>query len=106
MVEPVGGEADGAGDRRVERVPDEVAQLDRRAAPARMSPGGGISTCSRARNTDRAEHAADRLREARGGVLRRRAGVGIAAVPGRRAPQLVGGEPVDREGRERAREQP
>ena len=47
----VGGEADAAGDRRVERVPDEVAQLDRRAAPAAASPGGGISTCSRARKT-------------------------------------------------------
>jgi len=31
VVEPVGGEADGAADRRVERVPDEIAQLDDQA---------------------------------------------------------------------------
>ena len=73
VIEPLGGEADAAGDRRVERVPDQVAQVDRRAARAAVSPGGGISTCSRARNTTRAEHAADRLGEAVGGVLRRRA---------------------------------
>ena len=33
-IEPVGGEADAGGDRRIERFPDQVVQLDRRAAPA------------------------------------------------------------------------
>ncbi len=58
-----------------------------------------------ARAEDRgAEYAADRLREARGTVLRDRAGVGVAAVPGRSASQPVGGEAMDGEGGERARD--
>ena len=50
-IEPVGGNADAGDDRRIERIPDR----DRAARPSsragRMSPGGGMSTCSRARNT-------------------------------------------------------
>ncbi len=104
MVEPLGGEADGAGDRRVERVPDEIAQVDREPRRPRVAGRRHLDVLARAEH-DGAEHAADRLGEAVGGVLRRRAGIGIAAVPGRRAPQPVGGEPVDREGGEHARHQ-
>ena len=64
MIEPVGGEADAAGDRRVERVPDQIVQLDVSRA-GRVSPGGGISTVLARAEHDRAEHAADRLGEAR-----------------------------------------
>src|SRR5262245_8646339 len=53
---------------------------------------------------DGTKHAADRLREARRGILGRRICVGISAVPGWRAAQFVGGQPVDRPGRQRARE--
>ena len=59
-------------DRRVEHLPDEVADVTVRRA-GRGSPGGGMSTCSRAPEHDAAEHAADRLGEAVGGVLGGRA---------------------------------
>ena len=61
----------------------------------RVSPGGGMSTCSRARNTTVAEHAPDRLGEAVGGVLGGGLGVGKAAVPGRAAAHGARGEAVD-----------
>ena len=52
---------------------------------------------------DRAENAADRLGETIRSILRRRARVGIAAIPGRSTAQLVRGEPVDRKCGEQAR---
>ncbi len=50
-IETIGGKADAGGERRVERVPDQIVQMSTVSRAGRVSPGGGISTCSRARNT-------------------------------------------------------
>ncbi len=101
-IEPVGGETDAGGDRRIERIPDRDRAMSTVSRAGRVSPGGGISTMLAGAEHDGAEYAADRLRKAHRRVLRRRAGVGIAAIPGRRAAQPVRGEAMDGEGRERA----
>ena len=56
---------DGAG-RAARRARSQTGRADRlRSVPGAVSPGGGMSTVSRARNSDGAEDAADRLGEAR-----------------------------------------
>ena len=82
LVEPVGGERDGACDRRIERVPHEVAQSTRRSRAGAAIAGRRHVDVLAGAEDHRAEHAPDRLGEAAGRVLRDRAGIGKSAVPG------------------------
>src|SRR5260221_673204 len=93
MAELVGGKPDGAADWNIEHLPSEVAQADgepRRAGLARRWHRDLL-----ARVEQQAEDAADRLGEAARGILRGRARIREATVPGRAAAQRVGGKAVD-----------
>ena len=103
VIESVGGEADATRDRRIERIPDEIVQFHREARRPSIAWPRDLDMLAGLKH-DAAEHPADRLREARSGILSRRICIGISAVPWRRAAQLVGGKPVDRPGRKRTRQ--
>ncbi len=102
MIEPVGSKSDAASNWRVERVPNGIAQFHREPRRPPIAWRRDLDVLAGVKH-DGTENPADRLREARRGVLGRRICIRISAVPGRRAAQLVGGQPVDRPGRERAR---
>src|SRR6266404_6938482 len=93
VIELLGGEPDGAADWSIEHLPGEVAQPD--GEPR----GRGLARRRHrdilARIKQRAEDAADRLGEAAGGVLRGRALIRKAAVPGRTTAHRVRGKAVD-----------
>src|SRR5262249_23885598 len=93
MAEPVGSEPDGATDWGIEKVPGEVAQPDGepRSRGVARRWHCDILACVK----QHAEDAADRLGEAACGVLRGRALIRKAAVPGRTAAHGARGEAVD-----------
>ena len=103
-VEPCPRRSDADSDGRIEAVPDEIPQFDGEPRRRAFRRAAACRPVSRARKTMRAEHPADRLGEAAGGVLRRWARVGKAAVPGRRPAHRVRGEAVDRQGGQRCRD--
>ena len=81
--EPVGDEADQTGRPARRAAPRQSRQRTGRRA-GRTSPGPGMSTSSRARNTYLAEDPPQRLGEAAAVYCVRGLGSGIAAVPGGR----------------------
>ena len=87
---------DADGDRHIERFPDEIAQLDLEARRPHIARRRHVDLLAGAEH-DGAEDAADRLGEAAGGVLRRRARIGEAAIPGRRAADCARRQAVDGE---------
>ena len=103
MVELLGGEPDGAADGSVDRLPDEIAQRDGQPRRPRVAGRRHVDALARAEH-DVAEHAPDRLGEAVGGVLRGRARIGEAAVPGRAAAHGARGEAMDDLDREQRRD--
>src|SRR5215471_20933291 len=102
MIELVSSKTDAAGNWRVERVPNEIVQFDRQPRRPPIAWRRNLDVLAGVKH-DGTEHPADRLRETRSGVLGRGICLRISAVPRWRAAQLVGGQPVDRPGRERAR---
>src|SRR5271167_758329 len=93
MAEVVGNEQDGAAEWNIEHVPGEVAQPD--GEPRSRGVAWRWHRDILARVKQRAEDAADRLGEAAGGVLRGRARVRKAAVPGRTAAHRARGKAMD-----------
>ena len=102
-IEPVRGRADEGDERRVEGLPDRIVQFDAEPRRARVAGRRHHDAFAGAEHRG-AEHAADRLGETRRGVLRRRARVGIAAVPCRRAAEPRRRQAVDDEGRQPPRQ--
>ena len=99
VVQHVAGPGHAAGDRRIDRVPHRIADRLDDACRRHVARRRHRHRLARAEH-QRAEHAADRLGEAAGGVLRRRAGIGEAAIPCRPAAQRVRGEAMHRQRRQ------
>src|SRR4029079_12684792 len=68
-VKPTGDIVDGFAGRRIERVPDGVPELHDEPGRSRIERRRHLDRLARTKHK-RAEHAADRLGEARGAVLR------------------------------------
>ena len=93
-VKAIGDIFDGDTDGRIERIPDGVAELHDEPRRFPIERRRHLDSFARAEDK-RAEHAADRLGEARRAVLRFGARVGIAAIPSRSAPEAVGCEAMN-----------
>ena len=101
MIQALGEKLDGADDRQRRRTPRrDHASRRSMARPAHFARRRHVDVLTGA-ECEGAEHAPDRLGEALRGVLRRRTGVGKAAIPGRRPAKLIGGDPMDCKGGER-----
>ena len=87
-VQPVGDIGDGDRDRLIEGIPDRVGEVHREARRPLIAGRRHLDGFACPEHK-RAEHAADRLGEARCGVLRLRAGIGVAAIPSRTASHPV-----------------
>ena len=85
---------DGDRDRLIERIPDRIGETHHEAR-RRLIAGRRHFDLLACAEHERAEHAADRLGEARRTVLRGRARIRVAAIPGRASPRLVRGKPMD-----------
>src|SRR5690606_35811562 len=93
-IEPGGGVADADRDRRVKAVPDQIAQTDDEARWPCVARRRHVDLFAGTEG-ERAEDAADRLRETAGGVLRGRCHAGEAATPGRSASRHTRSEAVN-----------
>src|SRR3972149_5846079 len=93
MIELLGREPNCGGKRSIKCLPNEVAQPD--GEPRRMNLARCRHLDALACVEQQAEYAADRLDESAGGILRSRARVREAAVPGRGAAHRARGKAVD-----------
>src|SRR5262249_6965743 len=93
-VEPLGRKLDPNDDRCIDEVPNEVAQRNGKRSRTDVTGSGHLDKFSCPEDAF-AKHAADRLGEAAGGVLRDRAWIREAAVPGWTAADGVRGKAVN-----------
>src|SRR5262245_57721419 len=96
-VKPRRGVLDEGCNRSVRGIPDQIVQLDDKTRWPGSARRWHVAHLARVKYGC-AVNSADRLRKARGRILRYRTGVGIAAIPGRSAPYLVRGQSMNGKG--------
>src|SRR5215213_2943571 len=88
MVELRGGIGDAARDGCIEHLPHVIAQVDAEVRRANFAGGRHLNALAGTKNGG-TEYAPDRLGETAGSILRHWIWIGIAAVPGRCAPEPI-----------------
>src|SRR5579862_9033740 len=103
MIQALAGKTHEAANGRIESFPDEIMQVDMQPGRSERARRRHFDMLARVKD-ERAKHATDRLREAAGGILGCGTWIGKAAIPRRRAPDLMRSEAVDRISGKRSRD--